>query len=123
MIRTRGENGTPLPGLATALEIMGHTDEINLRDRVVRLGCQSAYERLVHLTLEFHHRLQGVGMVDEDSFSLPLTQEILADALGLSVVHINRTLQQVRRDRLFDLHGGRATLHQITRMRAMADWP
>ena len=47
---------------------------------------------------------------------------ILADALGLSVVHINRTLQQVRRDRLLDMRGGQVTLRQPDLMRTMADW-
>ncbi len=84
---------------------------------------EAAYERLVHLLLEFHSRLDAVGMVDGDTFSLPLTQEVLADALGLSVVHINPTLQQVRRDRLLELRGGQVTLRQPELMRAMADWP
>ena len=121
---TRGtdEHGAPMPGLAEAIAMLSYADEINLRDQVVRLGRQTAYERLVHLVLEFHHRLQAIGMVDGESFSLPLTQEILADALGLSVVHINRTLQQVRRDRLLDMRGGQVTLRQVDLMRAMADW-
>ena len=101
---------------------MSQADEGNLCDQIVRLGRQTAYERLLHLVLEFHHRLQAVGMVNGYSFAFPLTQEVLADALGLSVVHINRTLQQVRRDRLLDMRGGQVTLRQIDLMRAMADW-
>ncbi len=122
LLRSGDENGPLHTGLAEAVALMSNADEIHMRDQVVRLGRQTAYERLVHLVLEFHHRLQAIGMVDGDSFSLPLTQEILADALGLSVVHINRTLQQVRRDRLLDMRGGRVTLRQIDLMRAMADW-
>ena len=122
LTKTIGDDGAPLNGLADAVDAMAHADEINLRDQVVRLGRQTAYERLVHLVLEFHHRLEAIGMVDGDSFSIPLTQEILADALGLSVVHINRTLQQVRRDRLLDMRGGQVTLRQPDLMRAMADW-
>ena len=106
MLRTADENGVPFTGLAEAVAMMSYADEINLRDQIVRLGRQTAYERLVHLVLEFHSRLQAIDMVDGNTFSLPLTQEILADALGLSVVHINRTLQQVRRDRLLDMRGG-----------------
>ena len=122
LTRSTTDDGTALPGLAEAIAAMAYADEINLRDQVVRLGRQTAYERLVHLVLEFHHRLDAIGLVDGDSFSLPLTQEILADALGLSVVHINRTLQQVRRDRLLDMRGGQVTLRQPDLMRAMADW-
>ncbi len=122
LIRATDEAGAPLQGLMEAIALMSHADEVNLRDQVVRLGRQTAYERLVHLILEFHHRLRAIGMVEGDSFALPLTQEILADALGLSVVHINRTLQQVRRDRLLDLRGGQVTLRQVDLMRSMADW-
>ena len=77
---------------------------------------------MVHLILELHGRLQAIDMVDGDSFSVPLTQEILADALGLSVVHINRTLQQVRRDKLLEMRGGRIIIHQLDAMRRVADW-
>ena len=122
LTRAADESGALLPGLADAMALMSHADATIMRDQVVRLGRQTAYERLVHLILELHHRLDAIGMVDGDSFALPLTQEILADALGLSVVHINRTLQQVRRDRLLDMRGGQVTLRQIDLMRAMADW-
>ncbi len=122
LLQQTDDTGAPLSGLAEAVALMSYADEINLRDQVVRLGRQTAYERLVHLILEFHSRLQAIGMVDGDTFSLPLTQEVLADALGLSVVHINRTLQQVRRDRLLEMRGGQVTLRQIDLMRAMADW-
>ena len=61
-------------------------------------------------------------MVEGDGFSVPLTQEVFADALGLSVVHINRTLQQVRRDKLLEMRGGRIIIHQLGAMRRLADW-
>lgn len=77
-------------------------DESLLVSQVVRLGRQSAYERLINLLLEFHDRLAAVGMVDGDRFNLPFTQEVLSDALGLSTVHTNRTLQQLRREHLIE---------------------
>ncbi len=110
------------PGLLSAIQHMAYADEVRFRDHVVRLGRQTAYERVVHLMLEFRSRLEAIGQVSEHGFALPLTQEILADALGLSVVHINRTLQQIRRDRLFDVRSGQVTLRQIELMKAMADW-
>ena len=122
LLRPSDAAGSQLAGLAEATAMMSHVDEINLRDHVVRLGRQTAYERLVHLILELHGRLQAIDMVDGDSFSVPLTQDIFADALGLSVVHINRTLQQVRRDRLLDMRGGRITIHKLDAMRSVADW-
>ena len=110
------------PGLFSALQQMAYAEDVRLRDHVVRLGRQTAYERVVHLMLEFRSRLDAIGQVVEDGFALPLTQEMLADALGLSVVHINRTLQQIRRDRLLDLRSGQVVLRQVELMKAMADW-
>lgn len=111
-----------LDGLQHALRQIDYSEIAGLSNHIVRLGRQTAYERVVHLMLEFHSRLAAVGQVRDGTFNLPLTQEILADALGLSVVHINRTLQQVRRDRLFDMRGGQVTLRQIDLMQAVADW-
>jgi CRP-like cAMP-binding protein len=112
----------PMPGLAAAIKLMAHRDEVLLRDQIVRLGRQTAYERMVHLILEFRERLALAGMARRDTFNLPLTQETLADALGLSVVHVNRTLQQIRRDGLLELRGGQVTLLQPDLMRGVADW-
>lgn len=117
-----GAADSSLPGLFTALNRIAYDDEVRLRDHVVRLGRQTAYERVVHLMLEIRSRLQAVGQVADDSFAVPVTQEVMADALGLSVVHINRTLQQIRRDRLFELRSGQVKLRHIELMEAMADW-
>ncbi len=109
-------------GLSHLVRIMTARDEQGLRDHVVRLGRQTAYERMVHLLLDFHDRLGAAGLSEHSCFSLPLTQETLADALGLSVVHVNRTLQQIRRDGLLELRGGSVTLLQPERMAVIADW-
>ena len=91
-------------------------EEANLLDQVVRLGRMSARERLVHLLLEFHVRLAEMGEADGPSFHLPLSQEVLSDALGLSVVHTNRILQQLRRERLIETHGSHLILSDFGRM-------
>jgi CRP-like cAMP-binding protein len=69
-------------------------------DHIVRLGRLTAYERVAHLVLDIRDRLALVGLAAPDSFPPPLTQETLADVLGLSSVHVNRMLQQLRRDGL-----------------------
>jgi CRP-like cAMP-binding protein len=102
---------TGSPGLNRALAIASDQQQKRLIDQVVRLGRQTAYERCAHLFLELHARLSEVGETQGDSFRLPVKQEVLADALGLSLVHVNRTLQQLRRDRLVEVHGGSAILH------------
>ena len=101
----RLQNGWQLrenPGLESALRVAEALDEIHLLNQAVRLGRHTALERLSHLLLELHWRLEQVGMTDGWQFSVPLTQEALADATGLSIVHVNRTVQQLRRDYLIE---------------------
>jgi len=97
-------------GLNRALAIASNQQQTRLIDQVVRLGRQTAYERCAHLLLELHARLTEVGEAEGDCFRLPVKQEVLADALGLSLVHVNRTLQQLRRDQLVEVQGGSAIL-------------
>ena len=98
------------PGLALALIRMAAAEEARLLDQIMRLGRQTAYERVAHLLLELQERMQAAGLADGMRFALPLTQETLADALGLSIVHLNRILQQLRRERIIELKGGTVTL-------------
>ncbi len=116
------ENQPDHPGLPHLIRVMAAREEQGLRDQIVRLGRQTAYERMVHLILDFRDRLMAAELCDRNSFTLPLTQETLADALGLSVVHVNRTLQQIRRDGLLELRGGVITLLEPERMALTADW-
>lgn len=124
----------PLPFLNEALEqapgsAAGRTaqamlslEEGLLVSQVVRLGRQSAYERLISLLLEFHDRLSAVGLAEDQSFSLPFTQEILSDALGLSTVHTNRTLQQLRRERLIETQFNQVKLLDIRLLAEISDY-
>jgi CRP-like cAMP-binding protein len=89
-------------------------------DQLTRIGRLSAKERILHLLLELHRRLERVGLVDGDTFKLPVTQEIFADTLGLSVVHINRTLKQLRKEGALAIHLGRVTLLDRKRLSARA---
>jgi CRP-like cAMP-binding protein len=116
------DSPAPPVGLREALRMAARMDEALLLDQVVRLGRQTAYERICHLLLEFRDRLADVGLAQEGSFGLPLTQEVLADASGLSIVHVNRILQQLRRERLLDLRGGRAVLLDIDRLTQAAEY-
>ncbi|HEX2561897.1 Crp/Fnr family transcriptional regulator [Phenylobacterium sp.] len=98
-------------GLAEAFEAMREEEERLLLDHIVRLGRLTAYERMAHLLLELRDRLARVGLAEERRLPMPLTQETLADALGLSIVHVNRTIQQLRREGLIELRSGIAVLH------------
>lgn len=110
------------PGLAAALRRAERVEEAQLLDHVTRLGRQTAYERVAHLLLELHARLTVTGLAVGPSFPMPLTQETLADALGLSVVHVNRILQQLRREELVELRAGRAVLLQPELLAEIADF-
>jgi CRP-like cAMP-binding protein len=77
-----------------------------VNEHLVNAGRRSAYERVVHLLLEFWHRMAPSQEPASETFHLPFTQEVLADALGLSVIHVNRTLQRIRADGLFEIHAG-----------------
>jgi CRP-like cAMP-binding protein len=100
------------PGLTRAMAASELMEDALLLDHTVRLGRLTAFERVAHFLLELQHRLEVIGMGDHQRFPLPLTQEILADALGLSIVHVNRTLQQLRRSGLIELRSGVAILLQ-----------
>ena len=109
------------PGIAGALEAAENLEHLLLLDQLVRLGRQTAYERVAHFLLELQRRLEVVQLGDRQRFPMPLTQEILADALGLSIVHVNRTLQQLRREGLIELHSGVAILLDRDRLADIAE--
>jgi CRP-like cAMP-binding protein len=110
------------PGLVAAMRRAERLEEAQLLDHVTRLGRQTAYERVAHLLLDLHARLTAAGLALGPSFPMPLTQETLADALGLSVVHVNRILQQLRREKLVELRAGRAVLLQPDALAHIADF-
>lgn len=113
---------TGCPGVNRALAVASDQQQTRLIDQVVRLGRQTAYERCAHLLLELHGRLAEIGETQGDAFRLPVKQEVLADALGLSLVHVNRTLQQLRRDQLVEVHGGAAILKDRQALAAICEY-
>lgn len=93
------------------------------REWTVNLGQRSALERLAHLLCELHIRLKVIGMVSDDVFDFPITQLELADTLGLTAVHVSRTLKELRTRNLIRLRGHRlciAEFHELCRI-AMFD--
>lgn len=76
------------------------------REWVVNVGRRDARARIAHLLCELALRLERTGAGRDGSFDLPLTQEQLADATGLTAVHTNRTLQSLRREGLIQLSNG-----------------
>lgn len=73
------------------------------REWVLNVGRRNAREALAHLLCELHTRFEAVGLATADEFRFPLKQQHLADALGLSNIHLNRVLRQLRDERLIVL--------------------
>jgi CRP-like cAMP-binding protein len=93
-----------------------------LAERLIALGRRSALERVAHFLLELLTRLQDLGLADQRSFRLPLTQEMISDALGLSIPYLNRVLQQLRRDGLVTMKDQTVTIENIEELSALADF-
>ena len=110
------------PAVARALRMGTLVDEATLREWLVNIGCRSALERMAHLFCELLVRLRAVGRATEDSYALPITQADLADTTGLSNVHVNRTLQELRRRGLIELRGRRLTILNLPRLKMMAEF-
>ena len=89
-------------------------------ERLAAIGRKSAYERLAHLILELLTRLHAVGLAGASSFEMPLTQEMLADALGLSLQHINRMVRNLREERLANIEGHIVTIHDLESLTRIA---
>jgi CRP-like cAMP-binding protein len=98
------------PRLAIALGWLAGQDERQLDEQIMRIGRRGATERIAHLFMELHHRLLQVGISDEDARSLPLTQTVLADTLGMSHVHTNRSFRALVREGLVTRRDGEIVL-------------
>lgn len=109
------------PGITRALAAIDRGEEMALLDHVVRLGCQSARQRICHLILELYQRLSAIGFVHSESFPMPLTQDTLGELLGLSLVHVNRVISQLRREKLVAIRSGVVVISDFARLALLSD--
>ncbi|HEX8415140.1 MAG TPA: Crp/Fnr family transcriptional regulator [Sphingomicrobium sp.] len=86
------------------------------REWTLNVGQRSSYERIGHLFVEMFFRLRAIGMTSGNSFDFPLIQTDIAEATGLTPVHVNRTLQALRSDGLLELQARRVTLPDLDRL-------
>jgi CRP-like cAMP-binding protein len=107
------------PRVAAALWWSAIQEHAILHERIVALGRRNARARVAYLLCEFVWRLQAIGMHEDDTIRLPLTQTDLADTLGLTSVHVNRVLQGFRQDGLISLARGRLTLTNFEELQAI----
>ncbi len=87
---------------------------------LVSIGQRSPLERLSHLFVELYYRLKTVGLATGTGFDLPITQNHLAEANGLSLVHLNRTLQEMRREGLIELSDRQLRIVDLDRLKRVA---
>jgi len=86
------------------------------REWTLNVGQRTAYERIAHLLVELYMRLNTVGLAQNGNCDFPLTQNDLADATGLTAVHVNRTLQELRRDKLIELDRRRLHIPDLDKL-------
>lgn len=98
------------PRLARVLWFSTNVDASIQRELTLSLGQRSAISRMAHLFCELYMRLEVVGKTGRDGYDFPLTQRELSECLGLTVVHANRTLQELRRRGLIELESRRLTI-------------
>ena len=108
------------PSLGRALWFDTLVDAAVFREWTVNVGRRNARERTAHLLLEFEARLRVIGCVHDDSFELPISQADLADALGVTAVHLNRTMQALRRERMIRTVSQTVTIENRPAMEALA---
>lgn len=102
------------PAISRALWLASLVDAAISREWIVNVGRRTAYGRAAHLLCEVVQRLLSAGLASGPACELPLTPMVLADALGLTPVHVNRTLQWLRSEGLIEFGGGSLTVR---------DWP
>jgi CRP-like cAMP-binding protein len=109
MIRVFSE----FPRLGAAMLWAVSRDEAVTVEHLVGIGRRSAIERMAHFFLELGQRLRLVGMATETKYECPLNQYLLADALGLTAIHVNRVLRQLRERGLITLKAQNVVIEDV----------
>ncbi len=110
------------PRLATAVLWAASRDEAMVVEHLVGIGRRNALERMAHYLLELGARLKLVGMATNAGYKCPLSQYMLADALGLSAVHVNRVLRELREMGLLTFQRSHVTFDDFDRLVTLADF-
>jgi CRP-like cAMP-binding protein len=108
------------PNVAKAFWQTTLVDAAVLRAWLVNIAHQKAYQRIAHLMCELHTRLSCLGLVSGSTCAVPLTQEQLGNALGLTSIHVNRMLKRLRNEGLMEFQKRTLTLHNLEELHAVA---
>lgn len=101
------------PAVARLLLMATLVDEATLREWVTNIGQRPASERIAHLFCELYLRMRVIDAVKDHTFELPITQSELADTVGLSIVHVNKSLRKLRAANAVTFKGGRLVITDI----------
>jgi CRP-like cAMP-binding protein len=110
------------PRLGAAILWSASREEAMVVEHLVSIGRRSAIERTAHFFLELAERLHLVGLATDREFTCPLNQYVLADALGLSAIHVNRVLRQLREGKLLTLKGRKVIIHDPVALKKLAGY-
>jgi CRP-like cAMP-binding protein len=110
------------PKLETLFEYFLALEDAILTEQVCRIGRQTAYQRTAHLLLELFQRLKIIGQTERNTFISPLTQQMMADTLGLSTVHMNRTLHKLRNDNLISIMAHKISLLNPVKLKQIIEY-
>ena len=110
------------PRIANALWRETLTDAAIFKEWVLNVGRRDAHAGVAHLICEVVTRMRAVGLVHDDRCAFPITQNELADAVGISAVHINRTLQELRAAGLITLARGKLQIHDWEALKQAGDF-
>ncbi|MFN3844253.1 MAG: Crp/Fnr family transcriptional regulator [Paracoccaceae bacterium] len=116
------ETFSTTPRLATAVLWAASRDEAMVVEHLVGIGRRDAKERMAHFLLELSARLKLVGLGSILGYACPLSQYLLADAMGLSAVHVNRVLRELREDGLVTFRNGQVEIHDLDGLVLLADF-
>lgn len=107
--------------IANAMWLSQLVDEGTMRAWIVGMGRRTALAKVAHLLCELYIRAENVGLVKDGELALPLTQIVLADALGLTPVHVNRVIRSLRLSQALELRNRELVISdpaQLTRIAA-----
>jgi CRP-like cAMP-binding protein len=110
------------PHLTRLLWLTTTIDAAIHREWMVSLGRRSALGRVAHVLWELYERFKVVGLTEGLSYALPLTQVDLAECLGLTSIHVNRTLRALRLQKLVTFRNRTVTIHDLSALQAVAEF-
>jgi CRP-like cAMP-binding protein len=110
------------PQLAAQLFWTFANEAAVVAEHLIAVGRRTAPERLAHFFLELLTRLRRLGLAEDNTFRLPLTQEIIGDTLGLSIPYVNRVLHQLQDEGLLRVKHQRFEIRNIEGLEALADF-